>query len=209
MVSGGEVAGAEVGGTKHTLRPWNDPRRRWIVCVMDIDVASSVTEQPAEGSPAVSETGFTALVGEHHADLVRLAYAIVGDPDTANDVAQSAWAAAWRNRHRLREPEKVRGWLLTIAANEARRSLRRRRLRQLVPLFDDAGRAAPARQTDEHIDLVQAIQRLRPRDREILARRYALGETSQEIAEQVGMSDSGVRVRIGRLLERLREELLK
>lgn len=183
--------------------------RQWIVCVMNIDVLSSVTEQPAEGSPAVSETGFTALVGEHHADLVRLAYAMVGDPDTANDVAQSAWAAAWRSRHRLREPEKVRGWLLTIAANEARRSLRRRRLRQLVPLFHDAGRAAPARQTDEHIDLVQAIQRLRPRDREILARRYALGETSQEIAEQVGMSDSGVRVRIGRLLLMLREELLK
>ena len=175
---------------------------------MDIDVVS-VTEQPAEGLPAVSETGFTALVAEHHADLVRLAYAIVGDPDLANDVAQSAWAAAWRNRHRLREPEKVRGWLLTIAANEARRTLRRRRLRQLIPLADETGPTAPTRQPDDQIDLIQAMQRLRPRDREILARRYALGETSLEIAEQVGMSDSGIRVRIGRLLELLREELQK
>ncbi len=175
---------------------------------MDIDVVS-VREQPAEGSPVASETGFTALVSEHHADLVRLAYAIVGDPDLANDVAQTAWAAAWRNRHRLRDPEKVRGWLLTIAANEARRSLRRRRLRQLIPLADETDRSAPARQHDDQIDLIAAMQRLRPRDREILARRYALGETSQEIAEQVGMSDSGVRVRIGRVLDALREELLK
>lgn len=175
---------------------------------MDIDVVS-VTEQLAEVSPGVSETGFTALVAEHHGDLVRLAYAIVGDPDLAKDVAQSAWAAAWRNRRRLREPEKVRGWLLTIAANEARRCLRRRRLRQLIPLADEGSRTAPARQPDDQIDLIQAIQRLRPRDREILARRYALGETSQEIAEQVGLSDSGVRVRIGRLLQMLREELLK
>lgn len=174
---------------------------------MDIELAS-VTEPPAEASPAVSEAGFTALVAEHHRDLVRLAYAIVGDPDLANDVAQSAWAAAWRNRSRLREPEKVRGWLLTIAANEARRSLRRRRLRQLIPLPDDWARSVPARPPDDQIDLIQAIQRLRPRDREILARRFALGETSQEIAEQVGMSDSGVRVRIGRLLQMLREELL-
>jgi len=174
---------------------------------MDIELAS-VTEPPAEASPAVSEAGFTALVAEHHGDLVRLAYAIVGDPDLANDVAQSAWAAAWRNRSRLREPEKVRGWLLTIAANEARRSLRRRRLRQLIPLPDDWARSVPARPPDDQIDLIQAIQRLRPRDREILARRFALGETSQEIAEQVGMSDSGVRVRIGRLLQMLREELL-
>jgi RNA polymerase sigma-70 factor (ECF subfamily) len=175
---------------------------------MDIDVVS-VTERPAEASSGVSEAGFTALVTEHHGDLVRLAYAIVGNPDNANDVAQSAWAAAWRNRHRLREPSKVRGWLLTIAANEARRSLRRRRLRQFIPLVDDSGPTVVARIPEDQIDLIQAFQRLRPRDREILARRYALGETSQEIAEQVGMSDSGVRVRIGRLLRMLREELLK
>lgn len=172
---------------------------------MDSGVAS-VTDQPAEPA-AVSDGGFTALVAEHHADLVRLAYAIVGDPDLANDVAQSAWAAAWRNRHRLRDPNRVRGWLLTIAANEARRSLRRRRLRQLIPLADETSRMAPARQSDDEIDLVEAMQRLAPRDREILARRYALGQTSQEIAEQVGLSGSGVRVRIGRVLEILREEL--
>ena len=174
---------------------------------MDMNVVS-VTEQPAEGSQAISEAGFAALVAEHHADMIRVAYAMVGDPDLANDVAQSAWTAAWRNRTRLREPEKVRGWLLTIAANEARQSLRRRRLRQFIPFGDDSDRSAPMRHPDDRIDLIQALQQLRPRDREILARRYALGESSVEIAEQVGMSDSGVRVRIGRLLEMLREELL-
>ncbi|MEX0630044.1 MAG: sigma-70 family RNA polymerase sigma factor [Chloroflexota bacterium] len=175
---------------------------------MDIDVASR-TERQGEAPSAVSETGFTALVAEHHGDMVRLAYAIVGDPDLANDVAQSAWTAAWRNRSGLREPERVRGWLLTIAANEARRSLRRRRLRRLIPFVDDIGPTAAASPPDDQLDLIQALQRLPPRDREILARRYALGETSQEIAEQVGLSDSGVRVRIGRLLRELRKELVK
>lgn len=175
---------------------------------MDIDVASAI-ERRGEATPADSETAFTALVAEHHGDLVRLAYAIVGDPDVANDVAQAAWTAAWRNRSRIREPEKVRGWLLTIAANEARRSLRHRRLWQLISLADDRGSTVPAGQPDDQIDLVEALQRLRPRDREILARRYALGETSNEIAGHIGMSDSGVRVRIGRLLDSLREELSK
>lgn len=71
-------------------------------------------------SPALSEAGFTALVADHHGDLVRLAYAMVGDPELANDVDQSTWTAAWRNRSRLREPDKIRGWLLTITAKEAR-----------------------------------------------------------------------------------------
>ncbi|MDQ3412118.1 MAG: hypothetical protein M3509_08355 [Chloroflexota bacterium] len=73
---------------------------------MDIDVASAIS-----GSPLDSEAAFAALVADHHRDLVRLAYAIVGDPDVANDVAQAAWTAAWRNRSRIREPENVlRGW---------------------------------------------------------------------------------------------------
>lgn len=175
---------------------------------MDIDVPSSI-KQRRDASPLESEAAFTALVTDHHRDLVRLAYAMVGDPDVANDVAQSAWTAAWRNRSRLREPEKVRGWLLTIAANEARRWLRRRRLLQLIPLVDDRRSTFAAGQPEDQIDLVEALQRLPPRDREMLARRYALGETSREIGELVGMSDSGVRVRIGRLLDSLRKELSK
>lgn len=175
---------------------------------MDIDVPSAI--RPRGGaSPLESEAAFTELVADHHRDLVRLAYAMVGDPDVANDVAQSAWTAAWRNRSRLREPEKVRGWLLTIAANEARRSLRRRRLLHFIPLVDDRGTTVAAGQPDDQIDLVEALQRLPLRDREMLARRYALGETSQEIGEHIGMRDSGVRVRIGRLLDSLRKELLK
>lgn len=175
---------------------------------MDIDVAS-VTDPRDDAAPADSEAAFAALVALHHRDLVRLAYAMVGDPDVANDVAQSAWTAAWRNRHRMREPDKVRGWLLTITANEARRWLRRRRLWQLITPTEARRSRVSADQSDDHIDLVEALQRLRPRDREILARRYALGETSLEISEHVGMSDSGVRVRIGRVLDSLRKELLK
>lgn len=49
------------------------------------------------------------------------------------------------------------------------------------------------------------MQRLSVRDRQILALRYALGETSAEIGKQVGLRDSGVRVRLGRLLAALRE----
>lgn len=84
---------------------------------MDIDVASAI-KQRGDASPLDSEAAFAALVADHHRDLVRLAYAIVGDPDVANDVAQAAWTAAWRNRRRLREPEKVRQRQLGIGPRD-------------------------------------------------------------------------------------------
>lgn len=142
---------------------------------------------------------FTALVADHHLDLVRLAYAMVGEIPLAHDVAQAAWTSAWKHRAALREPAKSRGWLLTITANEARRALRRRRLRRWLPLGHEA-EAIPAttvRDREGRLDLIAAMQRLTARDRQILALRYALGETSAEIGQQVGLSDSGVRVRPG------------
>lgn len=152
---------------------------------------------------------FTALVADHHPDLVRLAYAMVGDIPLAHDVAQAAWTSAWKHRAALREPDKSRGWLLTITANEARRALRRRKLRKWMPLSQEA-ESLPARTIGDRegrLDLIAAMQQLSARDRQILALRYGLGETSAAIGQQVGLSDSGVRVRVGRLLVALREEL--
>jgi RNA polymerase sigma factor (sigma-70 family) len=149
---------------------------------------------------------FTALVADLHADVLRLAGAITGDYDLAQDVAQATWAAAWLHRHELREPDRVRSWLLTITANQARSALRRGRLRRWLPFASAEFSAAPMRR-EEHLDLIKALQRLPMRDRQILALRYGLGETSAEIGRQVGLSDSGVRVRLTRLLARLQEDL--
>jgi RNA polymerase sigma factor (sigma-70 family) len=57
------------------------------------------------------------------------------------------------------------------------------------------------------IDLAGALSRMDERDRAIIGLRYIAGFESPEIARAVGMSASGVRVRLGRLLGRLREEL--
>ena len=73
------------------------------------------------------EAAFTELVARHHRDMLRVAYVICRDAALAEDSAQSAWAIAWRRIGDVRDPSKVRGWLVTVAANEARRTMRSRR----------------------------------------------------------------------------------
>jgi RNA polymerase sigma factor (sigma-70 family) len=131
---------------------------------------------------------------------------MTGDRDLARDVVQAAWMAAWRHRSQLREPTKVRGWLLTITANEARATLRKRRIQRWAGLFQQPDKTELT-SLDDRLDLIDALQRLPIRDRQLLTLRYALGETSAEIGRQCEMTESAVRVRIGRLLRRLREEL--
>ena len=164
----------------------------------------------ADGGDAVTtdwSTAFADFVVAYHADLLRLAYGMVGDIDTAADVVQATWAAAWQHRFQLRDTSKARGWLLTITANQARKALRRFRVRRVFTFNERITGVAERAEVDGQLDLVAAIQRLPLRDRQILVLRYGLGESSGEIARQVGMSDSGVRVRVSRLLAALRKDL--
>jgi RNA polymerase sigma factor (sigma-70 family) len=99
--------------------------------------------------------------------------------------------------------------LVAIAANEARQLLRRQRRRTAREISvppDDGAADDPARRI-EVVDLRRAVAGLSARDQDLLAMRYAAGLDSSEIGAQAGMSASGVRSRLARLLERLRREL--
>jgi RNA polymerase sigma-70 factor, ECF subfamily len=154
------------------------------------------------------EVAFARLIAEHHAAMARVAYAITGDRESAADAAQAAWSIAWRRLGSLREPSTIRAWLVAIAANEARQAIRRRGGRTIldISLLETPGGGDPA----DHIptlDLARVLRGLSPDDRTLLALRFAAGLDSTEIAAQMGMSASGVRSRLSRLIERLRKDL--
>lgn len=155
------------------------------------------------------EAAFARIVAAHHDDMVRVSFVVCGDADLADEAVAAAWVIAWRKLGDLREPDRLRPWLVSIAVNEARGAIRRRRRHGVVELaVADAGAAAddPAsRSTD--IDLANALARLDPDDRALLALRYVAGFDSFELARATGRSASGTRARLARLLDRLRTEL--
>lgn len=153
---------------------------------------------------------FTELVARHHPELVRIAYAITGDADAARDAAQVAWIKAWQRLPTVREPERLRAWLIAIAANEARMHLRahgRRRVREITPLAHDEPSQQNTFTSADRLDLSAALVRLDPADRSLLAMRYLAGLTAEEIGSATGLTASGVRSRLSRLIARLREDL--
>ncbi len=158
---------------------------------------------PKEEAMLIDE--FEQLVERYQPALLRLAYGMAGERGVAEDAVQACWQAAWSSRERI-DPGTVRGWLFTVTANEVRRQQRRQRLRNLLH-----GQLRPPPAIGEvdpdHLDLVTALGGLNLRDRQLIALRYGLGLTSDEIGEQLGLSASGTRVRLQRVLRRLREEL--
>lgn len=154
------------------------------------------------------QMAFARIVAAHHEDLVRVCMVICRDADLANDAVQDAWSIAWRQLPRLREPERLRSWLVAIAANEARQILRRQRRRTVVEM--KVPNVHPEEGTTvwgQNIDLRNALGRLSAEDRELLALRYVAGFDSSELSRVTGLSASGVRARLQRLLTVLRNEL--
>ena len=141
--------------------------------------------------------------------MVRAAFVVTGDVQLAHEAAQDAWVIAWRRLASLRDPEKVRPWLVAICANEARRLARRRQRQRVIEIASEPPRPGfpdPAGAIDV-LDLERALARLKPEERGLLAMRYVVGLDLGDIARAVGLSASGVRSRLARLVERLRRDL--
>ncbi len=177
---------------------------------MSPDRASAVVARAASGD----RVAFTELVATHHADMLGLAGAILGDPDSARDAVQVAWQRAWIGLSALRDESRVRSWLLSVAGNEARRAVRgsRRSAGFLSPdVLADLPAFPPHADSDnlgyEDFALEQALDRLDPRDRELLSLRYVLGFSSVELSAHCGISPEGIRSRLKRVLDRIRGEL--
>ena len=98
---------------------------------------------------------------------------------------------------------------MAIAANEARQILRRERRHHVVEIdVADVGSHHGDPATYSALtDLAVALRGLSPEERTLLALRHVAGFDATEIGRELGMSPSGVRSRLARLLERLRSEL--
>jgi RNA polymerase sigma-70 factor (ECF subfamily) len=149
------------------------------------------------------------IIALYHRDLTRVCVVVCGgDGDLAEEAAQAAWPIAWQKIRTLRDPDRLRPWLISIAANQARMLLRQRR-RGVVDISaaDELSNRDDPSSSARQLDLRVALQSLEPQERELLALRYVAGFDSTEIGRALGMSASGVRTRLERLLARLRKEL--
>ena len=156
------------------------------------------------------DVAFARIVDAYHDDMRRVCAFITRDMGLAEDAVQTAWSIAWRKLASVREPASLRSWLMRVAVNEARKSLRSRGRRIAVESLG-VGVGAPVGVDPETgidaIDLRRALARLDPNDRALLAMRYVAGFNATELAEAIGITPSGVRNRLERLTARLRQDL--
>jgi RNA polymerase sigma factor (sigma-70 family) len=159
---------------------------------------------------AGDEYAFRRIIAAHHEDMRRVCAYVAGDRAIADEATQAAWVVAWERIGTVRDPARLRPWLMAVAVNEAKQLLRKRRRRAEIEVLTDGSLEPGGRDPGADVgslDLRRALARLDPADRALLAMRYGAGFSSDELAVATGISPSGTRSRIERLLKRLREDL--
>ena len=159
---------------------------------------------------AGDEIAFGRIVAEHHDDMVRVCTYVARSEALAEEAVQAAWAIAWRKLDTVRDPGRLRPWLIRVAVNETKKLLKQRnRMNGSVLLLDATERPGgidPGADV-RAFDLRAALDRLGPDDRALLAMRYVAGFDATELGSATGISPAGVRTRLKRLLDRLRMDL--
>ncbi|MEU6084377.1 SigE family RNA polymerase sigma factor [Streptomyces sp. NPDC047108] len=150
------------------------------------------------------------LYRAHRLPLVRLAALLVGDLPTAEDVVQDAFAAVWHRRHSLHDATSMAPYIRRAVVNKARSVIRRRRVANA--LRPEREQHAPSAEHEvllsfEHRELLTALHRLAPRQKEILVLRYWAGLSEAEIARAMGITRGAVKSMSHRSLAALRRRL--
>ena len=159
------------------------------------------------------EQDFEAIVEKYSDFVYNLTYRILGNHADAEDAAQDAFLAAYRNFHRFRGDSSVSTWLYRIATNAALMKLRKDRQRRMIPHVDyeDVQLVSPSEGPEKlalnaelREYLEQGLDSLQANLKTAVVLRDVQDLSNEEAAEILGVSVSSLKARLhrGRVLLR-------
>ena len=145
----------------------------------------------------MASSSFEDFYGLHYRPMVGLARALVDTSECAEEIVQDAFVRVYERWNRLDRPA---GYLHVAVVNGARSELRKREVRRRVGL-----RARPVAAPGERDYLIDALDRLSPKQRTALVLRFYAQMSERETAEAMRVRPGTVKSLVSRGLAELRK----
>ena len=150
---------------------------------------SEVVAAIAAGDPA----GLAEAYDRYAGPLYSFCRGILREPADAADVVQDTFVIAVPRMSSLRDPERLRSWLYTVARNECLRKLRisslQARLEEAAEVTDEAADVTAEVEKAELCALVRgALPGVGPAEQEVLGLQLRHGLSADEVASVLGVS---------------------
>ncbi len=155
---------------------------------------------------------FESRLGESSSLAFRVAFGVLRHREDAEDVAQDAFARAYRSFHQLRDREAFRAWLVRMTwrlALDRRRGERRRTTREQAivadPIVPSSEQALV--ESDRARRLWDAVDQLPDPLRLTVVLASLQEHTLKEVAELTGVAEGTVKSRLFEARQRLKDLL--
>lgn len=164
-----------------------------------------------DGARVTPRVDLATLYEQHHLGLIRLARLLVDDLPSAEDAVHDAFLGMHRNLDSIRDADAALAYVRRAVVNQSRSQLRRRRTvrehlkvaePEVTPPADDDVLLA-----EEHREVLGALDRLPPRQREVLVLRYWSDLSEAQIADALGISKGTVKSQASRAVAALGEAM--
>lgn len=166
---------------------------------------------------AGNEGAFELLFRQYETGVFKLALSIVDDPAEASEITQETFVAALRAMQNYQERQSFKAWLYTIAVNQSRSHLRRRRaLERLQATLTRIFRIEFEKQTlpeeaviqnEKEAALWKTLSQMDDRHRIVVVLRYFHELSIRQIAEILSISEGTIHSRLHSAREKLRNAL--
>jgi RNA polymerase sigma-70 factor (ECF subfamily) len=189
-----------------------------------LDTARKTDEELMQAFQTGDVQAFRVLFGRYQSAVFAFLLRQCGNRDTAGDLAQDVFLRVVRGASSFQHQSRFSTWIYTIARNAAVDASRKARHRNHPSLEDsrnpdgqrlgdrlatgDPGPDRGATSDRLRADLVEAIEKLPPDQREVFLLREYHGLSFNEIAEIVDAKVGTVKSRMRYALEALRRELV-
>ena len=154
-----------------------------------------------------SREAFCELYSMYKDQLYRYALYKLGDPDDAEDAVSDCVLAAWKGISGIRNPAAFKTWIFRILRNCCAGSIRSK-----VAMRDNLERiylngSQTGSDPSVAVELREALDQLRPDEREVVLLAVVAGLNSREISEITGLTSGSSRSKLSRSLAKMREYL--
>jgi RNA polymerase sigma factor (sigma-70 family) len=164
-----------------------------------------------------SREAFGSVVERYQSLICGITYSATGDVGKSEELAQETFIRAWKGLRQLKDVERFRAWLCTIARNVVRTSIKRRRqdaIDTAKPLEAaekiQSAEAGPAERaiSKEQQDVVWgALERIPETYREPIVLFYRQKQSISQLATELGLSEDVARQRLSRGRKLLKAEV--
>jgi len=197
---------------------------------MTIRDSAQAQYRPARLSPQIitlvkkatagQRSAFNQLIDHYQNAIMRMVYYRVRIQMDAEDLTQEIFFKAYRNISRLKDPERFRSWLFSIAINRVRDYYRKNKFLKLFGALPEkeatvSQNKALAYDSKVHENLLKqefwqqvsnALDILSPKEREVFLLRFFDQLSLKEISQTLQKSESTVKTHLYRALSKFKKE---